>query len=184
MSQMLAEIERIINEDVSNRVTQYDVLYEAITNSIHANATKIICTLNSFDNLLNDEEGNEIADRKIDTIKVADNGDGINDDNYNSFCKFRSNYKIKLGCKGVGRFTFLKVYDNAKYKSSLVSLQETRSFVFDSTFDTNNITKNPEKMAERVKWDLSYVENWTFFLDIKIILITVTQMLRGKMKGA
>lgn len=150
MSQMLAEIERIINEDVSNRVTQYDVLYEAITNSIHANATKIICTLNSFDNLLNDEEGNEIADRKIDTIKVADNGDGINDDNYNSFCKFRSNYKIKLGCKGVGRFTFLKVYDNAKYKSSLVSLQETRSFVFDSTFDTTNITKNPEKIEENL----------------------------------
>lgn len=146
MSQMLAEIERIINEDVSNRVTQYDVLYEAITNSIHANATKIICTLTSFDNLLNDDEGNEIADRKIDTIKVTDNGDGINDDNYNSFCKFRSNYKIKLGCKGVGRFTFLKVYDNAKYKSSLVDLQETRSFVFDSTFDTNNIAKNPEKI--------------------------------------
>ena len=150
MSQMLAEIERIINEDVSNRVTQYDVLYEAITNSIHANATKINCSLTSFDNLINDDEGNEIADRKIDTIKVVDNGDGINDDNYNSFCKFRSNYKIKLGCKGVGRFTFLKVYDNAKYKSSLVDLQETRSFVFDSTFDTNNIAKNPEKIEENL----------------------------------
>jgi len=150
MSQMLAEIERIINEDVSSRVTQYDVLYEAITNSIHANATKIICTLNSYDNLLNDEEGNEIADRKIDTIRVADNGDGINDGNYNSFCKFRSNYKINLGCKGVGRFTFLKVYDNAKYKSSLVDLQETRSFIFDPTFDTNNITKNPEKIEENL----------------------------------
>jgi hypothetical protein len=148
MSQMLAEIERIINEDVSNRVTQYDVLYEAITNSIHANATKITCTLTSFDNLLNDEEGNEIADKKIDTIKVADNGDGINDDNYNSFCKFRSNYKIKLGCKGVGRFTFLKVYDNAKYKSSLVDLQETRSFMFDSTFDTKNISSISEKVEE------------------------------------
>lgn len=148
MSQMLAEIERIINEDVSNRVTQYDVLYEAITNSIHANATKITCALTSFDNLLNDKEGNEIADRKIDTIKVVDNGDGINDDNYNSFCKFRSNYKIKLGCKGVGRFTFLKVYDNAEYKSSLVGLQETRSFMFDSTFDTKNISSISEKVEE------------------------------------
>ncbi|MEO7049085.1 MAG: ATP-binding protein [Ferruginibacter sp.] len=145
---MLAEIKRIINEDVSNRVTQYDVLYEAITNSIHANSTKIICTLNSFDNLLNDKEGNELADRKIDTIKVSDNGDGLNEENYKSFCKFRSEYKIKLGCKGVGRFTFLKVYENAKYQSSLLKSQQSRSFVFDSDFDTSNIVTIPEKVKE------------------------------------
>ncbi len=48
MSQMLADIKRIVNEDVSNRVTQYDVIFEAITNSVHANATKIKCTLDSF----------------------------------------------------------------------------------------------------------------------------------------
>ena len=48
MSEMLAEIRRIVNEDISNRITQYDVLFGAITNAIHANATNIICRLNKI----------------------------------------------------------------------------------------------------------------------------------------
>jgi hypothetical protein len=52
MSQMLADIKRIVNEDVSNRVTQYDVIFEAITNSVHANATKIACTLFTLEGTL------------------------------------------------------------------------------------------------------------------------------------
>ena len=40
MSKMLAEIRRIVIEDVSNRIHQYDVMHEAITNAIHANATE------------------------------------------------------------------------------------------------------------------------------------------------
>ncbi len=76
MSQMLADIRRIVNEDISNRVTQYDVIYEAITNAIHANATKIICKLNSLDNLLKEDEV-DLATRKVDAISVIDNGDGF-----------------------------------------------------------------------------------------------------------
>ena len=43
MSQIIAEIGRIVDEDISNRVNQYDVIFESITNAIHANATKITC---------------------------------------------------------------------------------------------------------------------------------------------
>src|SRR5688572_26946235 len=103
MSQMLADIKRIVNEDVSNRITQDDVIYEAITNSIHANATHIICTLNSMDNLLKLDE-DESTPRKVDFISIWDNGDGLNDLNYASFCKYRTEHKLSLGCKGVGRF--------------------------------------------------------------------------------
>ena len=109
MSQMLTEIKRIVNEDVSNRVTQYDVIFEAITNSVHANATKIVCTLNSLDNLLKEDEV-DLAIRKIDSISIWDNGDGLNEANYTSFCKYRTEHKLELGCKGVGRFIFLKTF--------------------------------------------------------------------------
>jgi Undecaprenyl-phosphate glucose phosphotransferase len=44
-------------------------------------------------------------------------------------------------------------------------------------------TQDPEMMRERVKADVYYLENWSLFLDIKIILDTVWNMLRGKAKG-
>lgn len=107
MSQMLAEISRIVTEDISNRVTQYDVLFEAITNSMHANATSIKCYLNSNDSQLTDDT-KEIGSIRVDTIRIIDNGDGLTDENYKSFSKYRTEFKKALGCKGVGRFVFLK----------------------------------------------------------------------------
>jgi hypothetical protein len=139
MSKMLAEIRRIVNEDISIRVTQYDVLFEAITNAVHANAKSILCVLNSYDTpTLNDTI---VANKKVDTIKIIDDGDGFNEDNYNSFCKYRTEFKKTLGGKGVGRFVFLKVYQNVNYKSRLESSQEEISFKFDLDFDTDNVKK-------------------------------------------
>lgn len=40
-------------------------------------------------------------------------------------------------------------------------------------------TAHPQLMKNRVRVDLFYIENWTFILDLKIILTTVTSMLRG-----
>jgi hypothetical protein len=145
MSQMLAEIKRIVLEDVSSRITQYDVLYEAITNSIHANSTKIDCVLQTNNHILN-EDGVEIAKRKLDNITVMDNGDGLNKDNYKSFCKYRTEYNKEFGCKGVGRFIFLKVYKNAKYVSRLLKDQEEKNFTFDFDFDTENIKVEKSKV--------------------------------------
>ena len=102
MSKMYADIKRIVDEDISNRVNQIDVILEAITNAIHANATEINCFFNSSDTLLKLESSN-IFTKKIDTIKVTDNGDGMNDLNYASFINYRTDYKKSLGCKGVGR---------------------------------------------------------------------------------
>ena len=41
-------------------------------------------------------------------------------------------------------------------------------------------TKNPGDMAERVKTDVYYIENWSLLLDVKIILITAFKTLSGK----
>lgn len=149
MSKMFAEIKRIVEEDISNRVTQFDVLYEGITNSIHANSTHIICTLATND-LLIEENGTEIGERKVDIITISDNGDGLNNENYDSFCKYRSEYKKTLGCKGVGRFVLLKIYHNAIYESLLEHEQEERHFRFDFEFDADNIQikKAQKKIVE------------------------------------
>jgi len=41
-------------------------------------------------------------------------------------------------------------------------------------------TKNLEQMEGRVKRDVWYIENWSFLLDLKIIVVTVINMFRGE----
>lgn len=40
-------------------------------------------------------------------------------------------------------------------------------------------TKELSQMADRVKHDIWYVENWSFFLDVKIFFMTVIQIFKG-----
>ena len=41
-------------------------------------------------------------------------------------------------------------------------------------------TPKTENMEERVKADVYYLENWSLLLDVKIILVTLWNMFRGK----
>lgn len=41
-------------------------------------------------------------------------------------------------------------------------------------------TKTLEQMEGRVKRDVWYIENWTFFLDLKIIIVTLLNMFTGE----
>lgn len=44
-------------------------------------------------------------------------------------------------------------------------------------------TKELTEMEERIKRDMWYIENWTFWLDIKIIFLTVYNMFNGEEKA-
>ncbi|MCB0834422.1 MAG: undecaprenyl-phosphate glucose phosphotransferase [Bacteroidetes bacterium] len=44
-------------------------------------------------------------------------------------------------------------------------------------------TKDPVLMQKRVDHDIWYIENWSFWLDIQIILLTVWQMIKWDTKG-
>jgi putative colanic acid biosynthesis UDP-glucose lipid carrier transferase len=44
-------------------------------------------------------------------------------------------------------------------------------------------TKELELMQKRVDFDLWYIENWTFMLDMKIILLTIFTMVKGDPKA-
>jgi putative colanic acid biosynthesis UDP-glucose lipid carrier transferase len=41
-------------------------------------------------------------------------------------------------------------------------------------------TKTLEQMENRVRYDVWYIENWTFLLDLKIIFVTLFNMLKGE----
>lgn len=43
--------------------------------------------------------------------------------------------------------------------------------------------ENWRRTTKRIQYDLWYIENWTFTLDIQIILITIWQMIRGKTRA-
>lgn len=48
----------------------------------------------------------------FEAFTVKDNGNGFNNENYSSFLEAYSQLKVKKGCKGIGRFLWLKAFDN------------------------------------------------------------------------
>lgn len=121
-------------------------LFEVISNSIHAiNEAKeknLISdngkiTIKFFRNAgLLENLGDEYIDNSpIVSVKVSDNGIGLDEENFKSFMEADSDHKIKIGGKGVGRFVCLKVFE--KMKVSSVFLKDAqlnkRDFVFANT---------------------------------------------------
>lgn len=49
---------------------------------------------------------------------VTDNGNGFNIENYTSFLEAYSQLKVRKGCKGIGRFLWLKAFDKVAIKST------------------------------------------------------------------
>jgi putative colanic acid biosynthesis UDP-glucose lipid carrier transferase len=41
-------------------------------------------------------------------------------------------------------------------------------------------TKTDEEMQNRINFDIWYIENWTFWLDIKILFITIYNLIKGE----
>ena len=55
--------------------------------------------------------------QEIESFRVIDQGVGFTDENLTSFRTADSTYKAQLGCKGVGRFTWLKVFESVSVDS-------------------------------------------------------------------
>lgn len=75
----------------------------------------------------------------IKNIIVEDNGIGFNNSNYKSFNTSDSSYKSLKGCMGLGRFKWLKAFENVKIES--IYMRESRIF-FKRTFTFNLYNRN------------------------------------------
>lgn len=86
--------------------------------------------------LLSDEQ--ELS--KITGFEITDNGVGFNEANYDSFTTSDSVYKIAKGCKGVGRFLWLKAFSRAEIDSIFFENGKPlrRVFRFDANFDPDS----------------------------------------------
>ncbi|MCH5322411.1 MAG: ATP-binding protein [Helicobacter sp.] len=143
---------RAVVEDLKN-IKVENVIFEAIMNAIQANATYIELRIiaSSLDN--------KNQTPYIDKIEAIDNGEGFNEENIKSFREYRTDYKKSLGCKGIGRFIYLKLFKNVKIVSK------------DKEFDFNyNGMTNPR---EREFYDKTLVTlstpNSNFYIDFSKI---------------
>lgn len=121
-----ASIQTIVND--LQDVTWEQVVFEAVTNSLQADATdvNIKFTSNSLE---------MTKERYIDHLIIQDNGEGFIDDNIKSFQNYRSQKKIDLGCKGIGRFLYLKIFE----KVSIESLDKKIDFVVDKDIQVSSL---------------------------------------------
>ncbi len=87
----------------------------------------------------------------INNIFISDNGEGFNNKNLKSFLKAFTTEKIEFGCKGVGRFTWLKVFREARIESIFIENNEklTRQFSYklpdglqENTYQEHTTTKH------------------------------------------
>jgi hypothetical protein len=100
-------------------------LFEAVSNSLHsiADRSEPDAPLGSIEieivvrkDLLN-QQNPELSVWPVETLKVSDNGAGFTKENMASFEKVYSSRKLKIGGKGFGRFTFLKVFEAVTVES-------------------------------------------------------------------
>jgi len=100
------------------------IYFEAIANSIDANATKIDINI-SIEEYLKPESLE---------ISIIDNGDGFNDKNFEKFC-----HVLEVDDKqhkGIGRLVFLNYFEKVNIDSSFNG--KFRHFIFDETFEEDN----------------------------------------------
>jgi histidine kinase/DNA gyrase B/HSP90-like ATPase len=97
-------------------------LYEAISNALHAVTDRFgdaeFAEKGRIDiKILRGERKQGDEDADVIGFVIEDNGIGLNEENYQSFCTPFSRHKLPRGGKGVGRIGWLKVFDRIEIAS-------------------------------------------------------------------
>lgn len=125
-------------------------LYEAIVNSIQS-----IEETNRRDGKIEIEiqRDSQVSlfedswETDVENITITDNGIGFNEENFNSFETYASDFKFKKGCKGVGRIIWLKAFNDI-YVESIYKKDNSfrkRTFKFNDTkavYDNVDVVDN------------------------------------------
>lgn len=112
---------------LNRKVAFLQPVFEAVSNSLEAHATEINIVLQAEDNTLPG------MPKKIIGFSIEDNGEGFTQKNRDAFTKLWTTNKLDIGCKGVGRLTWLRVFEKATVKSFVGD--EVVSINFDKSFD-------------------------------------------------
>lgn len=137
-------------------------VFEAVANSIEAIEDKIEISAGKITvEILRDsqmsfsqfEQDNEI----IIGFKITDNGIGFDKDNYDSFLTSDTTHKLEKGCKGIGRFFWLKAFDSVEVVSVYSNGDEKRkrSFRFTEKMGIHNVEH--QETEERQETSVSLV---------------------------
>ncbi len=131
---------------LNNKVEFLQPVYEAISNSLEAHA-KNICVVFDVDDMqasLSEEISNV---NRINGFTITDDGDGFTETNIKSFGELWTRAKQDLGCRGVGRLTWLKVY---KYVDVLSKVSDREiNFRFSEDFNFSNIECNKSNIQNQ-----------------------------------
>jgi hypothetical protein len=130
------------------------VLFEAITNSFQAGATDI--KINFKSRLLGQNSLLEDTTR-IESFIIEDNGQGFTDENIKSFNYYMSDLKEALGCKGMGRFTYLTICEKVKVNS--FNNNKNISFDFDRNTDEVVMKTNNEPLIRKTILEFIDIKN-------------------------
>jgi hypothetical protein len=133
---MLANIKGLVDRLELSQAKAMMPLFEAISNSIDAIeehrdgflSHSIRIRLIAVHDLAH-QGGDEVF--VLDGFDISDDGVGFDDGNLASFQEAHTLSKIKVGGKGVGRFTFLKVFSNVNIRSVFLRHGETLLREFD-----------------------------------------------------
>jgi hypothetical protein len=140
MSVMRLNVARKVSHYRLAKNKAYVALFEAISNSIDSiternvgpgKITVEFSRENSNPGLFPDSEDNRLYKE----IVITDSGIGFTEENYNSFLESDSAKKEKYGGRGLGRFSWLKVFERVEVTSyfQIDSKTKCRKFGFERT---------------------------------------------------
>ncbi|MQR02325.1 Shedu immune nuclease family protein [Glaciimonas soli] len=134
---MQVDIVGRINNLQLPRTQPYIPIFECLVNSIEAMVdlpktypSRIDVTIDHDVRQHNIHGVDDVAS-SIQNITVTDTGIGFNDQNYQAFFLSDSTNKVARGNKGIGRFTWLKVFENARVESNYLDGDEWSQREFD-----------------------------------------------------
>jgi len=128
------KIQRIV-DNLGKHTKFLQPIYEAITNSLEADATEIVV------NITHDTPMENTVSPKINGFSIIDNGVGFTQEHQDSFCELWTDKKIELGCKGSGRYTWLSVYNKIEIESKLKTENKIIKIPFSVNFKDEDIIR-------------------------------------------
>jgi len=123
MSNLGLDLQGIVNNLSLSTANSLWPLFETIVNAIQSIEDSENKASGKIEVVIERDHSQLTLDSNYDyapfkSFTVIDNGEGFNSENYRSFLKAHSVKKVAKGCKGIGRFLWLKAFDYASIESS------------------------------------------------------------------